>query len=251
MLFNKDYLFLHIPRTAGKCVKSSVIPFMENPIFLCQKQLTRRYFGHHSFKKLNPALVHCTLEEFDFLIQNNDKCYDDLKDKIPERNNRFSRMVCKNQHLPDIKSIENIIVCLRNPLERARSLYKFDFFRGKTGRSFDSYTDYLIKNKRDWTRPFCLSTEKYFVINDKIPENVKFIKFESLEQDLCKLFNVEKINVAENKHNQIQDLNLEQQQKLFKVKDPQKVILNINKWEDWSIQMGLLNPITEMDLLIK
>lgn len=38
--------------------------------------------------------------------------------------------------------------------------------------------------------------------------------------------------------------------KLFKIKDTQKVISNINKWEAWSIKNGLFNPITEKDLFI-
>ena len=227
-------------------MKSSVIPFMEKPIFLSQKSIYHKFFNYEDFIQLNPALVHCSLEELFYLIENNDKSYDDLKDKIPQRKNRFSKMVCKNQHLPDIKSIKNIIVCLRNPLERARSLYKFDFFTGKlTFQDFESYTDSLCG-----TNCFSSSSEKYFLIDGKIPENVKFVKFDSLEEDLCKLFNLEKINVQQNKHNEIRELSAEQEKKLFKIKDTQKVISNINKWEAWSIKNGLFNPITEKDLFI-
>jgi hypothetical protein len=246
MLFNKDYLFLHIPRTAGKCVKSSVIPFLEKPIFICQKQLNGEFFDKNNFTELNPSLVHSSLEELNFLIQNNDKSYDDVKNQINERKDRFSKLIYKNQHLPDIKNIKNIIVCLRNPLQRLKSLYKFDFFQGKYTSDFESYTNSL-KTKANG---FLLSTDRYFVIDDKIPENVKFIKFGSLEEDLSKLLNVEKVNVAQKKHNEIRELSIEQEKKLFRVRNIENVISNINHWEKWSISNGLLNPITEKDFLI-
>jgi len=243
MLFNKDYLFLHIPRTAGKCVKSSVIPFLEKPIFICQKQIHSEFFDKKNFTRLNPYLVHASLKELNFLIQNNDKSYDDLENQINEGKSRFSKLIYKNQYLPDIKNIKNIIVCLRNPLQRAKSLYKFDFFTGKFVGNFESY----INSLETKTNAFLLSTDKYFLIDGKIPKNVKFIKFDSLEEDLCKLFNVEKVNVIEKRHNEIKNLSIEQEKILFKVENIEKAISNLNNWEKWSITNGLLNPITEKD----
>ena len=46
------------------------------------------------------------------------------------------------------------------------------------------------------------------------------------------------------------ELNETQKAKFFKVKDVNKVISNINKWEEWLISRNFFKAITEKDLLI-
>ena len=233
MLYNKDYLFIHIPRSAGKCIKSAIIPFLEQPIYLAQRNINKNFFNKNHFTEVQINAVHLSLEEINHL--NQDKSLVDFykntsiifKDQTP----------IDKKGLPDFKS-KKVITCLRNPLGRAKSLYKFNYIKGKC--CFQSFTSELGK------RRFLRNTKSFFTINGEIPQNVNFIRFDSLEEDLCKLFNVNKIDVQSKKHNQVYEA---EKAKLFKVEDLDEVISNINKWEEWSIQRGLLNPITEKDFL--
>jgi hypothetical protein len=244
MIYNKDYLFIHIPRSAGKCIKSAIIPFLEKPIYFAQKCINENFFNHNDYIRINEFLVHSSLEEIEFLKS--------IKNAKEIKNERLSRMFIENQNLPDLKEIKNIVMCLRNPLDRAKSLYKFYYIKHKYLDSFQSFTRKLADNNFSVGKGkhrFLRNTKNFFIINGEIPKNVKFIRFDYLEEDLCKLFNVNKIDVQSKKHNEVYQLKEAEKAKLFKVKDINEVISNINKWEEWSIQRGLLNPITEKDFL--
>jgi hypothetical protein len=237
MLYNKDYLFIHIPRSAGKCIKSSIIPYLNKPIYFAQKSINKNFFNHNDYIKVNEFLVHTSLDEIEFLKS--------IKNAKEIKDERLSRMFIENQNLPDLKQIKNIIICLRNPLDRAKSLYKYECIKHSYEEDFESFTDFLGKGHK-----FFSNTKNYCTINNELPDNIKFIRFDSLEEDLCKLFNVNKIEVQSKKHNQLIELNEPQKEKFFKVKDINRVIFNINTWEEWAIKRRLLNPITEKDLLI-
>jgi hypothetical protein len=238
MIYNKDYLFIHIPRSAGKCIKSSIIPLMQKPIYFAQKHIDKKFFNQNDFILINPSSVHISLEEIDFL--KNFKNAQEIKDK------RLSDMFIENQYVPDLKQIKNIIICLRNPLDRAKSLYKYEFFKRDYRADFETFTEKLVQQKAKFFSP----TKHYCTINNELPDNIKFIRFDFLEEDLCKLFNVNKIDVQSKKHNQIHKLNESEKHTFFKFKDVNKVISNINTWEEWVIQKGLLNAVTEKDFII-
>jgi len=218
MLYNKDYLFIHIPRTAGKCIKSSLIPILEKPIYLAQKKTHPKFFNKQDFIQIKDNFVHLSLEEIEF----------------------FSK---KENELPNINNIKNIIICLRNPLDRVKSLYKFHRFKGTYSNDFESFI--LKLGQKRWTR----NIKSFCTINNEIPKNVKFIKFDSLEKDLCKLLHINYIDINTKKHNQLVNLNQIQKNNLFKIKNINKAISIINTWEEWSIQKGLFNPVTEKDFL--
>jgi hypothetical protein len=236
MIYNKDYLFIHIPRSGGKCIKSSVIPFLEKPIYFAQKAINEKFFNKNDYIRINKFLVHSSLDEIELLKK--------IKNPKEIEDERLSNMFIEHQHLPNLKEIKNIVICLRNPLDRAKSLYKYQCFLKKYREDFETFTDLLGKGYK-----FFSNTKNYCTINNEIPENIKFIRFDSLEEDLCKLLNVNKIDTQSKKHNQVYELNESQEDKFFKVKDVNRVISNINTWEEWSIQRGLLNSVTEKDFL--
>ena len=236
MLFNKDYLFIHIPRTGGKCIKSAIIPFLEKPIYLAQKNINKKYFNNKDFISINKFLVHSSLDEIEFLKN--------IKNPQEIKNERLSNMYIENQYLPDLKTIKNIIICLRDPLERTKSLYKYQYFKKNYTEDFETFTGLLGKGYE-----FFSNTKNYCTINNEIPQNVKFIKFSNLEEDLCNLLSINKINLKSKKHNEIKNLNDLEKKEFFKVKNIGKVVDSINTWEEWAIQKGLLNPITEKDFL--
>jgi len=169
--------------------------------------------------------------------------------KNPEeiKQQRLSNMFIENQNLPDLKQTKNIVICLRNPLDRAKSLYKFEVLLKKHKGNFESFTNLLAQKKKP---KFFSDTKNYCTIDNELPENIKFIRFDSLEEDLCKLFNVNKIDIQSKKHNEICELTKPQKEKFFKVENVNKVISNINTWEEWAIQRGLLNAVTEKNLSI-
>jgi hypothetical protein len=245
MLYNKDYLFIHIPRSAGKCIKSAIIPFLEKPIYLSQNQINNKFFNEKDFININKSFVHFSLEEINHLNENKNIIDFYKNTSIKIKNEKLIKSInnLNKKELPDFKN-KKIIICLRNPLDRAKSLYKFKCVKDGYLNYFELFTNILGKER------FLRNTKSFFTINGEIPSNVEFIRFDSLENDLSKLFNINKIDVESKKHNQVYELNEGQKTKFFKVKDINKVISNINKWEEWSIQKGLLNPITEKDLLI-
>jgi hypothetical protein len=219
MLFNKDYLFIHIPRTAGKCIKSSIIPFLNKPIYLSQETINEEYFDENDFLKINKKFVHFSLSEIKFFHGENE------------------------EELPKIEEIKNIIICLRNPLDRIKSMYKFDFLKNSYSGDFESFISKLGETR--WTR----NIKDFCAIENEMPNNLKFIRFSNLEEDLSKLLNINNIDINFKKHNQIAELTEAQKKDLFKIKDLNKAISNINFWEEWSIKIGLINPITEKDFL--
>jgi len=243
MLYNKDYLFIHIPRSAGKCIKSAIIPLLERPIYFAQRDISKKFFNKNDFNKIGGEAVHLSLEEINHINQNK-SLVDFYKNTsiIFKDQTLTDQTIINKKELPDFKN-KKIIACLRNPLDRAKSLHKFSCIKGEYLGCFQSFTSILGKSR------FLRNTKSFFTINEKLPQNVNFIRFDSLEEDLCKLFNVNKIDVKSKHHNQVYELNEVEKAILFKVEDINKVISNINKWEEWSIQRGLLNPITEKDFL--
>jgi hypothetical protein len=237
MLYNKDYLFIHIPRSAGKCIKSAIIPLLEKPIYFAQKVISKKYFNENDYIRINQFLIHSSLEELKLLKT--------IKNPEEIKSKRLSKMFIENQHLPDLEQTKNIIMCLRNPLDRAKSLYKFEVvLRGHKG-DFKSFTDLLAQKKKP---KFFSDIKNYCTIDNELPENIKFIRFEFLEDDLKKIFPIYDLNIQ--KQNEIFLKNEYQKGISLEADDIEKVISNINTWEEWAIQKGLLNAVTEKDFII-
>jgi hypothetical protein len=236
MLYNKDYLFIHIPRTAGKCIKSSIIPFLEKPIYFAQKYISEKYFNKNNFIQINPFLIHSSLEEINFLKK--------IENQEEIKSERLSRMFIDSKNLPDLKKIENILICLRDPLDRAKSLYKFEVVLKKYKGDFKSFTDLLAQKKKP---KFFSDTKNYCTIDNELPENIKFIRFKFLKNDLKEIFPIYNLNIK--KQNQISIKNKYDKKILLKTDDVEQIISNINTWEEWAIQRGLLNAVTEKDFL--
>ena len=238
MIYNKDYLFIHIPRSGGKCLKSCAIPFLEKPIYLAQKFIDEKFFNKDDFIRINESLVHSSLDEIEHLKK--------AKNRAEIKGKRLNNMFWPHQDVPDLKQIKSIVVCLRNSLDRAKSLYKHQCFLKKYKEDFETFTGLLGKDKLS---KFFSNTKNYCTINNELPENITFIKFDSLQEDLCKLLNTNEIDIKSKKHNEIFEFNEFEEKRFFGVTDINKVITNINNWEQWAIEQGLMKPITEKDFL--
>jgi len=220
MLFNKDYLFIHIPRTGGKCIKSTIIPFLKKPIYLCQKHIDKKYFNVKDFYLLPNESSHKLAVDTKFFLKENGIDINTLK----------------------------VITTIRNPYDRIKSLYKFRKFKNKmwTDCSFDTFLKHHINSEARTI--FFKPIKDYCTIDNQLLQNINFIRFDHINEDLCKVFNIKEIDASVKKHNEIKTLSEEESKEVFYLKDKKKAVAIINKWEEWAINQGLVKAVTEKDL---
>jgi len=219
MLFNKDYLFIHIPRTGGKCIKSTIIPFLEKPIYVCQKHIDKKCFNSKKFYLFPDESPHKLAVDTKFFLQERGIDIDKLK----------------------------VIATIRNPYDRIKSLYKFFKFKNKTSTNFDNFLK-IIDNSKGKTN-FFKPIKDYCTIDNKLLKNINFIRFDYINEDLCKTFNIKNIDASVKKHNEIKILSEEESKQIFHLKNKEKAVSIINQWEEWAINQGLVKAVTEKDFL--
>lgn len=231
MLFNKDYLFIHVPRTAGKCTKSSILNHLEGPRYLCQIRVDKNFFNKNSYIRYSrngiypPAKggTHLSLNEL-------------IKQKFLWPEDLWENGI-------DFNKIK-IILCARNPYDRLKSLFKLRLSILKRMNISEYYSfESFISEKLTKDRLF-RSTYEYCNMNGQIPKNLHFIRHNNLNEDLSNLFGTE-INTELTRHNEIYKLNDEQQKNLYGIKDKDKAVELINQWESWGIENKLFEPVTK------
>lgn len=150
MLYNSKYLFLHIPRTAGKCVKSAILPYLEKPVYLAQNHIAPEYFTTE-YRVADGSLVHA--------------CLSDLAGILP-----LQKLI--------------IIAGLRNPIDRIKSIYAVDRRLGYP-KGFEFY----LKNdfgKKKWHK----DTASFCLLDDNLPPNLHFVRFQNLKEDFLKILGI-------------------------------------------------------------
>jgi Sulfotransferase domain len=250
MLFNKDYLFIHIPRTAGKCIKSSILNHLQGPNYLCQANIKPDFFNTNNYIDYNEFLqkncTHFSLKDLS------------VKKMIwPE--GLWENRIDFNQF--------KIITCARNPYDRIKSLYKLyaysywvscyksdrrdDFCDDEPRENFENLLfkvlgdrNYKIRSRHsDMFR----STYEYCNVNEQMPKNLHFIRYDNLNEDLSNLFGVQ-INTERTRHNVLFQVEPSQEQ-IFAINDKDKAVELINQWESWGIENKLFEPVTK-DMLL-
>jgi len=235
MLFNKDYLFIHVPRTAGKCIKSSILNHLDSPRYLCQIKIDKNIFNKNSYIHYSRNVIRPPAKGSTHLSLN----------EIVEQNFIWPEGLWENGI--DFNKIK-IILCARNPYDRLKSLFKLRLSILKRMNISEYYSfESFISEKLTKDRLF-RSTYEYCNINGEMPKNLHFIRYSNLNEDLSNLFGVE-INTEITRHNEIYKLNLEQQKKLYGIKDKDKAVELINQWESWGIENKLFEPVTK-DMLL-
>jgi hypothetical protein len=218
MLFNKDYLFIHVPRTAGKCIKSSILNHLESPRYLCQKHINSKFFNKNNYNHYSKENTHLSLNE------------------LVEKNFIWPEKINFNT----IK----IILCARDPLDRVKSLFKYhEYINRKYGVVLKYNFESFILEKLG-TKPMSRNTYEYCNINGEIPKNLHFIRYSHLNQDLSNLLGVE-INTEKKRHNAIYKLNDIEQKEFYRIKYKNQVVDRINQWESWGIENKLFEPVTK------
>ncbi len=175
MVINKNFIFIHIPKTGGTSCTDYLCQTLQPPIFCFS--IKSMHADHHFNARLLSGYSHETLEEI----------YADS-----ER--------LKQETGISVTGINNILAVIRHPYELELSNYSFfrngrsNVLKGKAFqvphilekvelaqgqfRDFVEYSGYFRDDKAG--RGY--RTEDYFLIDGKIPENVTLLKFEELDR---------------------------------------------------------------------
>ncbi|MCY3813757.1 MAG: sulfotransferase domain-containing protein [Gammaproteobacteria bacterium] len=164
MLINDDFAFIHFPKTAGKSLTKYFIAAWDDPIY----------------GRVSPGQVQELADVMRPGIT--------LEVDRGHENIRRTSIIMREQGRR-IEDLRAIFVCIRNPYDMAVSTYFFmretyvqnaksPRFKMAAELSFEEFW----KNDISKTPP-----ERWLTLNGRILENQRFIRFESLREDLALL----------------------------------------------------------------
>ena len=164
MLVNDDFAFIHFPKTAGKSLTKYMISAWENPIY----------------GRVSPG----QMREVADVIRPGVTLELGVGHENIRRTSKILREMGRR-----IEDLRAVFVCIRNPYDIAVSTYFFmretyaenrDKVRFKmaSAMSFESFWENDISGA---------PPERWLTLQGKVLENQRFIRFESLAQDLSAL----------------------------------------------------------------
>ncbi|MFC6634833.1 sulfotransferase domain-containing protein [Microbulbifer taiwanensis] len=184
MLWNKNFLFLHYPKTAGKSLTKVFVNSWERPIkgYLSRGQFNELQDCDQNGLELNLGRGHENMGQALGIMSGDGVSYDDLT---------------------------AIFICMRNPYDLMVSNYHFmrkTFKQNKDNKNFqaaveNSFEDYCsllsVASPLNW-----------FTIEGKVPEKMELIRFEGLSDniaDLCRKYgfsmpDIPHLNKSEHTH---------------------------------------------------
>ncbi len=161
MIFNRDILFIHVPKTGGMAITTKLLEVLPRPIHYAVPK------GHEG--KIQDSNIIVTVGDRHGNLQ-----------EAREWVETFER---------NLNSFKKILVAVRNPYDMEVSRY----FYLRLGHSWDKGQAQKIALEGNFEK-FAVESlyfgrklsliEKYFVLNDKIPANLSILRFENLELDL-------------------------------------------------------------------
>ena len=161
MLINSDFAFIHYPKTAGKSLTRYFIEAWDDPIFglVSAGQLREVSSVMRSGVTLAVARGHENMRRTSLILRE------------------------KGRKIEDLRAI---FVCLRNPYDIAVSTYFFmrdTFSENKNNVRFKMAMEMSFENF--WCNdPSAAGPERWLTLNGKVLENQRFIRFESMQEDL-------------------------------------------------------------------
>ena len=161
MLVNKDFAFIHFPKTAGKSLTKYMISAWEGPIF----------------GRVSPGQIK---EVADVLRP-------DVRLEVGRghENMRRTSLILESMGR-DIHNLRAIFVCIRNPYDLAVSTY---FFLRRTYAENGGSERFRMASAMGFSEFWCkdISTsppERWLTLGGEVLPNQHFIRFESLREDL-------------------------------------------------------------------
>ena len=160
MLWNSDFLFLHIPKTAGKSLTKAFVQLLDRPMscIVSKGQIREIADCDHTNLTVIEGRGHENMEA--------------------------ARKILAEQN-KSLYTFQSIIVAIRNPYDLMVSNY---FFMRKTYKHNKHRINFQIakeNNFEDYTLKVGFAPlETWMTINGKQPENLRIIRFENLQEDL-------------------------------------------------------------------
>lgn len=163
MLWNKDFLFLHIPKTAGKSLTKAFVNTLERPMTCIVS------------KGQIKELADCDPANLTIIEGRGHESMKAAKNILSGRNIVLG-------------SFKAIIVAIRNPYDLMVSNY---FFMRKTYKNNKQRVNFQIANENnfeDYAQKVGFAPiENWMTIDGKRPENLRIIRFEKLREDFDRL----------------------------------------------------------------
>jgi len=160
MLWCKDYLFVHYPKTAGKTLTRFFVQAWPRPIggFISKGQVNE--------------LADCELEKTDIVVGRGHENLKQSADIVAEAGG-------------DINSMKGIFCCIRNPYDLMVSNYHF---MRQTYHQNTEKANFVIAHENNFV-DFCekvgvSSPRNWMAIDGKQPDNLQIIRFEQMNDDL-------------------------------------------------------------------
>ena len=161
MLINPDFAFIHFPKTAGKSLTRYFIEAWDDPIYglVSRGQLQEVSSIMRSGVTLKVASGHENMRRTSMILRENGR---------------------------RIENLRAIFVCIRNPYDIAVSTYFFmrdKFLANRNKLRFRMAVEMTFEDF--WCNdPSAAEPERWLTLNGTVLENQRFIRFESIREDL-------------------------------------------------------------------
>ena len=206
-LFSKDVLFLHIPKAAGTSVTEYLVEVLPRPVSYVHptemKRMSERGIDWIQGK------AHQTLAE---------------------------AAVLTREHGFDVAAFPLVLAVLRNPYDRAVSLYSFLRRPGNQTAMANplhavalrgSFRDFVVAARAAPTRPLARSYD-FVHLNGAIPRNLKMAKFERLADDVIRA--LESVGVKGDAEFPWQNRSIHDDFRLYYDDETEDIVYSDNKW---------------------
>lgn len=163
MIYNREFLFIHVPKTGGMSITKALSHKLEQPVYATAPE--GHISGGEGFNMLK-GRRHETLKNARFFLGK------------------------RNMLLNDFKLIISVI---RNPydLELSRYHYLRKAYPHDNGEmqkmALENDFDYFALNSTWWFNDI----SEFYCLDEKIPQNLKIIRFENLNNELTDLLKME------------------------------------------------------------
>ena len=176
MLWNSDFLFLHIPKTAGKSLTKAFVQLLDRPVtcVVSKGQIEELKDCDHAGLTIIEGRGHESMKPTRKILV---------------------------EHKKEFETFKAIIVAIRNPYDLMVSNY---FFMRKTYEHNKHRVNFRIaeeNNFEDYSQKVGFTTiENWMTIDGKRPPNLRIIRFENLQEDLDNFSKEFKLNSVKLPH---------------------------------------------------